>query len=109
MTDSKSRQPRDAGERQGREHADEAAAGDVTRAVVIHPFQRSGDAGRAETPVAAKAIVPPEARLDEAVGLARAIALDVVERGLVPLSRPRPATLIGSGKVEELSGVIRAH
>ncbi len=52
---------------------------------------------------------PPAARLDEAVGLARAIDLDVRAQGLVPLPHPRPATLFGSGKVEELKGLIRAE
>jgi GTPase len=51
----------------------------------------------------------PKARLEEAVGLAAAIDLDVRANGLVPLSRPRPATFFGAGKVEELEGLIRAE
>ncbi|MCJ7787823.1 MAG: GTPase HflX, partial [Methyloceanibacter sp.] len=51
----------------------------------------------------------PQARLEEAVGLAAAIDLDVRASGLVPLLEPRPATLFGSGKVEELAGIIRAE
>jgi GTPase len=51
----------------------------------------------------------PQARLEEAIGLAAAIDLDVVANGLVPLETPRPATLFGSGKVEELEGVVRAE
>ncbi len=50
----------------------------------------------------------PEARLEEALGLARAINLDVRTHGLVPLPHPRPATLFGSGKVAELEGIVRA-
>jgi GTPase len=50
----------------------------------------------------------PEAKLDEAVGLARAIDLAVVEAGIVQLSDIRPATYIGKGKVEELAGVIKS-
>ena len=42
-------------------------------------------------------------RLAEAVGLARAIGLDVCTADTVPLVRPRPATLLGSGKVEEIA------
>ena len=49
------------------------------------------------------------ARLEEAVGLTRAIGLDVVERIIVPLSRAVPATLMGSGKVDEIASVARAH
>ena len=51
----------------------------------------------------------PQARLEEAVGLAAAIDLDVVASGLVPLPSPRPAALFGSGKVEEFKGLVRAE
>ncbi len=51
----------------------------------------------------------PEDRLTEAVGLAQAIDLDVADGVLVPLSAPRPATLFGSGKVEELGAVVAAE
>ncbi len=63
-----------------------------TRAAVIHPSLKS------RIPVAR----PPEARLDEAVGLARAIDLDVVARTVVSVTRPRPATYLGPGAVAEL-------
>jgi GTP-binding protein HflX len=51
----------------------------------------------------------PEARLDEAVGLTMAIDLNVVHSLIAPLASPRPATFIGSGKVDELAGLIRAE
>jgi GTP-binding protein HflX len=44
-----------------------------------------------------------EARLEEAVGLAGAIDLEVVEARIAPLARPTPATLIGSGKVAQIA------
>lgn len=47
-------------------------------------------------------------RLAEAEGLARAISLDVVQSGLVPLKETRPATLFGTGKTEEIAGSIKA-
>jgi GTPase len=47
-----------------------------------------------------------EARLDEAIGLARAINLDVVGGEIVRLNRPAPSTLIGSGSVETLGAAI---
>src|SRR5512132_3722372 len=50
---------------------------------------------------------PPDARLDEAVGLARAIDLNVVSSGIVPLGDIRPATFIGKGKVEEIAGLVK--
>ena len=51
----------------------------------------------------------PQARLDEAVGLARAIDLTVVQAGLVTLSGIRPATYIGKGKVDEIAGLAKSH
>ncbi|MEM7397746.1 MAG: GTPase HflX, partial [Pseudomonadota bacterium] len=48
-----------------------------------------------------------QARLEEAVGLAAAINLEIRARGVVPVPQPKPATLFGSGKVEELAGVVR--
>jgi GTP-binding protein HflX len=51
----------------------------------------------------------PEARLDEAVGLARAIDLSVVSSGIVALSDIRPATFIGKGKVEEIAGLVKTE
>jgi GTP-binding protein HflX len=53
--------------------------------------------------------VAAESRLEEAVGLARAIELDVISSGIVPVSSIRPATFIGKGKVEELAGVIKGE
>ncbi|MEW5962559.1 MAG: GTPase HflX [Pseudomonadota bacterium] len=44
----------------------------------------------------------PEDRLAEAVGLAEAIGLEVVDQRLVPIPAPRPGTLLGSGKVAEI-------
>ncbi len=69
------------------------------RAVVIGPYVAERGAGNG-------AGRSPEARLDEAVGLARAIDLDVVEAVAFALGTIRPATYIGTGKVEELKRVI---
>lgn len=52
-----------------------------------------------------RAIRTQEARLDEAVGLAAAIHLDIVGINVVQLGDVRPATLIGQGKVDELKGL----
>ncbi len=51
----------------------------------------------------------PQARIEEAVGLARAIGLDVIEMGIVSLTEIRPATYIGKGKVEEIAGLVKAN
>ena len=48
-----------------------------------------------------------EERLAEAVGLASAIGLKVLAERVVPLARPTPATLIGSGKVAEIAAEAR--
>jgi len=48
-----------------------------------------------------------EARLEEAVGLTAAIGLEVIETFIAPLARAVPATLIGSGKVEEIAAGAR--
>jgi GTP-binding protein HflX len=50
----------------------------------------------------------PAAKLDEAVGLARAIDLDVEQSGIVMLNALRPATFLGKGKVEEISGLVQS-
>ncbi|PWJ85732.1 GTP-binding protein HflX [Pseudaminobacter salicylatoxidans] len=48
-----------------------------------------------------------EARLEEAVGLTRAIDLDPVSTSIVVVNDPRPATLLGSGKVDELAETVK--
>ena len=60
----------------------------------------------------ANGTAPPrsaEDQLGEAVGLARAIALDVRLAEIVPIGRPRPSTLLGSGKVEEIAALVAEH
>lgn len=44
----------------------------------------------------------PAARLEEAVGLTAAIALDVIDAIEAPVDRIRPNTWLGSGKVDEI-------
>jgi GTPase len=71
------------------------------RALVIEPVLRRGgvhDAAAERTPAA---------KLDEAVGLARAIDLEVAQAGIVMLRALRPATYLGKGKVEEIAGLVR--
>ena len=47
-----------------------------------------------------------DARLDEAAGLAGAIGLDVAERLRFRIRQPRPATLFGSGQVEQIAEAV---
>ena len=51
----------------------------------------------------------PEARREEAVGLARAIDLEVVGAETVSLNEIRPATYIGKGKVEAIAAQVKAE
>jgi GTP-binding protein HflX len=50
-----------------------------------------------------------EAKLDEAVGLAEAIGIDVVAKRTFRLRSPRPATLLGKGQVEEIAEMAKAE
>ena len=49
----------------------------------------------------------PQARLDEAVGLAGAIDLDPVLAEIVTVADPRPATLLGTGKLDDLAAAVK--
>lgn len=51
----------------------------------------------------------PEERKVEAAGLAEAIELNVLDARIVQIANPKPATLFGSGKVEELAELVREH
>ncbi len=68
----------------------------LIRAVVIHPDRRGDNARHAAE------------RLEEAVGLAQALDLDVRAQEIVRLRSVTPATLIGRGKLEEISALILA-
>jgi GTP-binding protein HflX len=72
------------------------------RAFVIHvePKNRA---------TASKALRDAQSRLDEAIGLTAAIELDVVAAQIAPLARPVPATLLGSGKVDEIAILAKAE
>lgn len=74
-----------------------------TIALVVHPYLKS--AGPATSAARGRS---PEASLEEAVGLAAAIDLEVREQMVVPLASPRPATLFGRGKVDEIGTIVKA-
>jgi GTPase len=82
--------------------------GEPTRAVVIVPVLarafRNDEGEPQNRPRLARS---PEARHEEAMGLARAIDLDLVHTAIVTVNDPRPATLLGSGKVEEIAAIIK--
>ena len=64
----------------------------VERALVLHPARSS----------ASGSVRSPNARLDEAVGLALALDLDICGAEVVNLRAAVPATLFGTGKVREI-------
>jgi GTP-binding protein HflX len=70
-------------------------------AFVVHIEPRARAAG-------ARADRDADERLAEAVSLTRAIGLTVAAQIVVPLTRAAPATLIGSGKVDEIAAQARA-
>jgi len=96
----------------GRSHPEinAAHAAARVRTIVLAPMLDKSRGKRAMTPSGHSASLrSPQARLGEAIGLAAAIDLDVKASGLVPVPNPQPATLFGSGKVEELKGLVRAE
>jgi GTPase len=83
-----------------------AIGGHPTRAVVAVPLRKFAETepqGQFQIGLA------PTERLPEAVGLAKAIGLEVCHAGIVPLTQMRPATLFGSGKVEEIGAIVKAE
>ncbi len=68
------------------------------RAIVLYPHSKA--------PGRYTVSRDPEACLDEAIGLAAAIDLDVRHADIVPMNRVRPATLFGTGQVESYSPII---
>ena len=72
----------------------------LIRAIVIHP-ERTGSGASESSRQSIE-------RLEEAVGLARALDLDVRAEEIVRVRKTTPATLFGTGKVEELAALVRA-
>ncbi len=64
----------------------------LTRALVVGPYPSSPRAGGGPAR-------SPEARFEEACGLARAIDLDIVAAERIALNVIRPATYLGKGKL----------
>jgi GTP-binding protein HflX len=75
-----------------------------TRTLVVGPYQ---SVRRETNGAAAAGLRTPEVRIEEAVGLAAAIDLAVVDRRIVPIAAVRPATYLGKGKVDELADLVR--
>jgi len=50
-----------------------------------------------------------EAKLEEAIGLARAIGVDIVAARTFRLRTPRPSTLLGKGQTEEIAEIAKGN
>jgi GTP-binding protein HflX len=79
------------------------------RATVIVPVLKKARGGRNASDSQATVTRTPESRLEEAIGLAQAIDLDVVNGVIVSVNDPRPATLMGTGKLEEIKVSLDAN
>lgn len=76
------------------------------RTIVVTPFFKTARGKLRDANANAR---QPAARLDEAVGLTRAMSVEVVAAEIVSVSRARPATLIGQGAIETLKIMIEAN
>ena len=83
--------------------APEKTAAANTRTLVVGPYLSL------HRPGADHLARSPEARFEEACGLARAIDLDVVAAERITLNAIRPATYLGKGKVEEIAARTEAE
>ena len=88
--------------------APEGEIASATRTLVVGPYLTRAAAAQAAGAAERQAPRSNAARLDEAVGLAAAIDLDVVQAMPLTLPRIRPSTYLGKGRVEELAGLIKA-
>ncbi len=84
-----------------------------TTALILHPaFRRHGDLSVAENAASSSHQSKKrtsERRLEEACGLARAIDLEIIDAHIITGQAPRPSTLLGKGKVDEIASLIRAR
>ena len=71
----------------------------LTRALVLHVEPKS----RAQLKSTDR---DATSKLDEAIGLAEAIDLQIVGTLIAPLPKPNPATYIGTGKVAEIAKIV---
>jgi GTP-binding protein HflX len=72
---------------------------------VVHPALKSAS-GRRPSEISGRSV---DARLEEAIGLARAINLDVISAEIARVARPRADSLLGGGTLENLGELIREN
>lgn len=70
------------------------------RAIALHPHIKKNNVNK---------VREPESCLAEAVSLTAAINLNVVHSEVVGLSKPKPGTLFGEGKLDDFAGFIKSN
>jgi len=84
---------------EGHDNIEDGGGGGVDRCFVLHPHLKSRNAGHRT----------PEARLDEIVGLAQAIDLDIVAQEIASLSKINPSSYFGKGTLERLDAIVKGR
>lgn len=74
---------------------------ELTRALVLHIERKTRGVGNSFDRDA-------QSKLDEAIGLAEAIDLEIAETLIAPLVAPKPGTYLGTGKVAEIGKLVEA-
>jgi GTPase len=72
----------------------------MTRAIIVCPDIKSEYAARRRT---------TQARLEEAVNLTQAIHLEIVQHFIFSVQQVKPATIIGSGQMENIAACVKAE
>lgn len=85
---------------------DGIAVGQASNIAVIHPDIAARARAGGGTPESGRS---PEACLEEAVGLARAIDLPVADAWVQRLDQPRPKALFGQGLIDEVADRVAAE
>jgi GTPase len=74
---------------------------ELTKALVLHVERKTRGVGNAFDRDA-------QSKLEEAIGLAEAIDLEIVDTIIAPLVAPKPGTYLGTGKVAEIAKHVEA-
>ncbi len=74
---------------------------ELTRALVLHIERKTRGVGNSFDRDA-------QSKLDEVIGLAEAIDLEIAETLIAPLVAPKPGTYLGTGKVAEIAKLVEA-
>jgi GTPase len=85
----------------------ERSRAELTHVLVLGPYLTAHAAASSRNQAVPGNVRSPQSRLDEAVGLARAIDLEIRGAEIAMLQTIRPASYIGSGKAEEIAEKVK--